>query len=136
MPGFRFNYIDSINSLNSINSKPVLAAFNPFDDSIFQPKVIHKTTGAVIVGPFFHNNQFLDAIGLAVFVVATFVLIILINSIITRMLVKAINPFLLPNFDVVRFAAFGQHPGLKIADGDQTNAAPETCCPCVGKSKY
>ena len=128
-PGFRFN------SINSMNSIPIIAAFNPFDDSIFQSQVVHEAAGTVIVGPFLDNDQLLYAIGLSAFVIPVVVLIILINSIIARMMLKAINPFLLPDLDMVRFAAFGQHPGFKIADGNQADAAPEAGCPCVGKSK-
>jgi hypothetical protein len=121
--------------MNSINSKPIIAAFNPFDDSIFQSQVVHEAAGTVIVSPFLDNDQLFYAIGLSAFVITITVLIILINSIVARMIAKAVNPFLLPNFDVVRLAAFGQHPGFEIADGDQADAAPEAGCPCVGKSE-
>jgi len=115
---------------------PIIAAFNPFDDSIFQSQVVHEAAGTVIVSPFLDNDQLLYAIGLSAFVIPVVVLIILINSIIARMMLKAINPFLLPDLDMVRFAAFGQHPGFKIADGNQADAAPEAGCPSVGKSEY
>ena len=122
--------------MDSLNLKPVVAAGDALYDSIFQPQVVHEAAGTVIVGPFLNNDQLLYAIGLSAFVIPMAVLIILINAIVARMIAKAVNPFLLPNFDVVRFAAFGQNPGFEIADGDQADAAPEACCPCVGKSKY
>ncbi len=122
--------------MNSMNSKSIITASNPFDDSIFQSQVVHEAAGTVIVSPFLDNDQLLYAIGLSAFVIPIAVLIIFINSIVARMMVKAINPFLLPDLDMVRFAAFGQHPGFKIADGNQADAAPEAGCPCGGKSKY
>jgi hypothetical protein len=98
--------------------------------------VVHEAAGTVIVRPFLDNNQLSYAVGLSAFVVPVAVFIVLINSIIARMMVKAVNPFLLPNFDVVRLTAFSQHPGLEIADGDQADTASEACGPGVGKSKY
>ena len=135
-PSYRYNSSNSINSIDSINSKSIITAFNPFDDAVLQSQVVHEAAGAVIVSPFLDNDQFLYAIGLSAVVIATVVLIVLINSIVARMMSEAVYPFLLPNFDVVRFAAFGQHPGFEIADGDQAHATPEACCQCVGKSKY
>ncbi len=122
--------------MNSINSKPIITAFNPFDDSIFQSQVVHETAGTVIVSPFLDNDQLLDAIGLSAVVIPIAVIIILINSIVARMMLKAVNPFLLPDFDMVRYAAFGQHPCLEIAGSYQTNTTPETGGICVGKRKY
>jgi hypothetical protein len=90
----------------------------------------------VIVSPFLDNDQFSYAVRLSASVIPMAVFKILINSIVARMMVKAVNPFLLPNFDVIRFTAFCQYPGFEIADGDQAYATPEACCPCVGKSKY
>ena len=105
-------------------------------DAVFQSQVVHEAAGAVIVSPFLDNDQFLYAIGLSAVVIATVVLIVLIDSIVARMMSEAVYPFLLPNFDVVRFTAFGQHPGLEVAEGNQADAAPDAGCHCRGKSKH
>ncbi len=55
--------------MNFLYSISIIAAFNPFDDSIFQSQVVHEAAGTVIVGPFLDNDQLLDAIGLAAFVI-------------------------------------------------------------------
>ena len=97
---------------------PIITAFDAPDDAVFQPQVIHEATGPVIVGPFLYNDQFPDAIGFSMLVIPVAVFIILINSIISRMMVKPLDMLFLPNLDMVRFTAFGQDPGLKIANGD------------------
>jgi len=121
--------------MNSIKSKPIIAAFNPFDDAIFQSQVVHEATGAVIVGPLLDKYQFPDAIGLSVFVISVAVLVILIDSIIARMFVKPVNAFLLPDLDMVRFAAFSYHPRFKITNGDQADSTAETGSMRVGESE-
>ena len=105
-------------------------------DTIFQSQVVHEAARPVIVSPFLDNNQLPNAVGLSAIIVTIAVLKIFKDSIIPWMMVKAVNPFLLPKFDVVRCTAFSQHSGFEIADGDQADAAPEAGCPCLGKSKY
>ena len=105
-------------------------------DPIFQPQMVHEAAGPVIVCPFLDNNQLPDAVGLPAIVGPMAVLKIFKDSIIAWMMVKAVNPFLLPKFDVVRCAAFSQHPGFEITDGDQAHTAPQARGPCLGQRKY
>lgn len=105
-------------------------------DTIFQPQMVHEAAGSVIVCPFLDNNQLPDAVRLPAIVIPIAVLKIFKDPIIAWMMVKAVNPFLLPKFDVVRCAAFSQHPGFEIADGNQADAAPQAGGPCLGQRKY
>jgi hypothetical protein len=125
-----------MNSINSINSIPIIAAFDVSDDAIFQSQVIHEASGSMIVGPFLHKDQLPDAIGLSVFVIAVAVLVILINTIVARMMAEFVDTFFLPDLDMVRFTAFGQHPRLKVTNGYQTDTTAETGSIGAGKQKY
>ena len=108
-------------------SKAIVTALDVPHDAIFQSQVVHEATGTMIVGPFLHNDQLPDAIGFSVFVIPVAVLIIFINSIIARMMAETVDALFLPNFDMVRFTAFGQHPCPEIAGSYQTNTTPEAC---------
>ena len=94
-------------------------------DAVFQPQVIHEASGTVVVSPLLHEDEFADAIGLFMTVLAATVIEIFIDAIISRMAVKFVNAFFLPGFDMVRFTAFGQYAGFIIANGYQADAAPE-----------
>jgi hypothetical protein len=52
------------------------------------------------------------------------------------MIVKPVNAFLLPDLDVVRFAAFSQHPRFNITNGDQTDPAAEAGSMGAAESGY
>ena len=105
--------------------KPIIAALNPSDDAVFQSQVIHEASGTMIVGPLLDKYQLPDAIGLSVFVIPAAVLVILINSIVARMAAEFVDTFFLPNLDMVRFAALGQHPRFKITNGYQADTTAE-----------
>lgn len=96
----------------------IITAFDASDDAIFQSQVVHEAPGTMIVGPFLHQDQLADAIGLTVFQIPLAVLIIIINSIIARVVAETVDPFFLPDLDMVRFTAFGQHLRLIIPDGN------------------
>jgi len=115
---------------------PIIAAFDASNNAIFQSQVVHEASGAMIVGPLFHKNQLPDAIGLFVFVIAVAVLVILIDSIVARMMPEPVDTFFLPNLDMVRFAAFSQHPGFEITNGDQADPAAEAGSMGAGESGY
>jgi hypothetical protein len=105
--------------------KPIVPTLDMLYNAVFQSQVIHEASGAVIVGPFLHKNQFSDAVGLSVFVIAVAVLVILIDSIGARMMAEFIDPFFLPGLDMVRFTAFGQHPCFKVTNGYQADTTPQ-----------
>ena len=115
---------------------PIIAAFDASNDAIFQSQVVHEASGAMIVGPLLDKYQFPDTIGLSVFVISVAVLVILVNSIVARMIAEFVDPFFLPNLDMVRFAAFSQHPRFKITNGDQANAAAEAGSMGAGEGGY
>ena len=116
-------------------SKTVITTSDMPHDAIFQSQVVHESSGTVIVGPFLHKDQLPDAIGLAVFVIAVAVLVILINSIVARMIAEPIDAFFLPNLDMVRFTAFSQHPRFKITNGYQADTTAEAGGVCAAESK-
>jgi hypothetical protein len=103
----------------------IITAFDSPDDAIFQSQVIHKASGTVIIGPLFYKDQFSDAIGFSVFVISAAVFVILINSIVARMMAEFVDTLFLPDFDMVRFTAFGQHPCLEITNGYQADPTAE-----------
>ena len=80
----------------------------------------------MIVGPLFDKDKFADAIGLSVFVIAVAVLVILIDTIVAWMMAEFIDTLFLPDFDMIRLTAFGQHPRLKITNGYQADTTAET----------
>ena len=105
--------------------KPIVPALDMLYHAVFQSQVIHEASGTVIVGPFLHKDQLADAVGLSVFVIAAAVLVILIDSIGARMMAEFVDPLFLPDLDLVRFTAFGQHPRLEIANGYQADTTAE-----------
>ena len=132
----RIFFISAFRIPTSAFLKPIITAFNSPYDAIFQSQVVHEASGTVIVSPLFHKNQLPDAIGASVFVIAGAVLVILVNSIIARMVAEPVDTFFLPNLDMVRFAAFGQHPRFKITNGDQADPAAEAGSMGAGESGY
>ena len=112
--------------MNSKNSESIITTSDMPHDAVFQSQVIHEASGTMVVGPLFDKDKFADAIGLSVFVIAVAVLVILIDTIVARMMAEFVDTLFLPDFDMVRFTAFGQHPRLKITNGYQADTTAET----------
>jgi p-aminobenzoyl-glutamate transporter AbgT len=89
----------------------------------------------MIVGPFFYDHQLFYAIRSSVSVILPPVIIIIVIAVIARVMAESIDPFLLPNFHMIRFTAFGQHPILKVAFRYEPNAASQACRTGIGESR-
>jgi hypothetical protein len=113
----------------------IVAAGDVYHDAIFQSQVIHEPAAAMIVGPFFYDHQLFYAIRSSVPVIAIrpHVIIIIVNAVIARVVAESVDPFLLPNLDMIRITAFSQHPGLEIAFRYETEAAPQACRTGIGQ---
>ncbi len=89
----------------------------------------------MVIGPFFDDDQLFYAIGFAVSVIRPSVLIAIVNAVMAWVIAESLDTFLLPNLHMIRFTAFGQHPGLEVAFRYQTDAAAEACRPGIGERK-
>ena len=99
-------------------SIPIVAAGYAFDDSVFQPQVIQEAGGTMIVSPDLDHDQFSDAIGAAQSALRVQIFKILVYAIITRRMLKTVNPLFLPDLNMVRFAALCQDTVLDVSDRD------------------
>ena len=107
---------------------PVIAAGYASDDSVFKPQVIQEAGGTMIVSPDLDHDQFSDAIGVAQAALRVQIFKILVYAIITRRMLKAVNLLLLPDLNMVRFAALCQDAMHDVSDRDQPGSASQAGC--------
>ena len=103
---------------DKLASIPVIAAGYASDDSVFKPQVIQEASGTMIVSPELDHDQFSNAIGAAQSALRVQILKILVYAIITRRMLKTVNPLFLPDLNMVRFAALCQDTMLDVSDRD------------------
>ena len=118
---------------DKLASIPVIAAGYASDDSVFELQVIQEAGGTMIISPDLDHDQFSDAIGAARSALRVQVFKIFVYAIITRRMLKTVNPLFLPDLNMVRIAALCQHAVLVIPHRYQPGSASQTGCGGLGQ---